>query len=332
MPQDSYEYAIGRVSVMSTKMLKQNQLRRISEAPTIKEAIALLIETGYGEGNITEEEIAHGELDLMIREQMNLTRKRILELTPDVELTGLFLLHVDNHNMKTLLKARLLKTSGEQYLRDGGFFPLDMLKTCITTRKYDSLPKVYRNAFNKIEMDISRKNIDPMRFSATLDCALFEYAKEVLDEKEEQGFIREYFNLRADFQNALSLVRARLLHWGPDKLRVLLLDCGEIDKKYYLESMDTPFEQLGARLNHGSHGIALAAALNDYVQRKDIAAIADVMRRMLMEILRKVRWDTDNLGPIIGYLKARDAEAQALRVIFGSKQGGFEAPLPQLFI
>jgi len=91
MPQESYEYAIGRVSVMSTKMLKQNQLRRIAEAPTIKEATAILIEAGYGEGNITEEEIAYGELDLMIREQMNITRKRILELTPDVELTGLFL-------------------------------------------------------------------------------------------------------------------------------------------------------------------------------------------------------------------------------------------------
>jgi len=75
-----------------------------------------------------------------------------------------------------------------------------------------------------------------MRFSAMIDCALFTYAHEVLDEKEEHGFIREYFNLRADFQNALSLVRARLLHWGPDKLRMLLLDCGEIDKKYYLEA------------------------------------------------------------------------------------------------
>jgi len=332
MPQESYEYAIGRVSVLSTKMLKQNQLRRIAEAPTIKEATAILVEAGYGEGNFTEEEIAYGDLDLLIRGQMNLTRKRILELTPDAELTGLFLLRVDTHNMKTLLKARLLGVDGEQYLRDGGYFPLEMLKNCITSRKYDPLPKVYRDTFAKIETDIARKSIDPMRFSALLDCALFTYAKGVLDEKEEHGFIREHFNVRADFQNALSLVRARLLHWDTDKLRLLLLDCGEIDKKYFLESMDTPFEQLGARLNHGSHGIELAAALNDYVQRQDIAAIADVMRRMLMEILRRVRWDTDTLGPIIGYLKARDAEAQALRVIFGSKQGGFEAPLPQLFI
>jgi V/A-type H+-transporting ATPase subunit C len=332
MPQNSYEYAMGRVSILSTKMLKQNQLRRIAEAATVKEATAILVEAGYGEGNLTEEELAYGDLDLLIREQMNLTRKRILELTPDVELTGLFLLRVDTHNMKTLLKARMLGTDGEPYLRDGGFFPLELLKTCITTRKYDSLPKVYKNTFAKIEMDISRKNIDPMRFSAMLDGALFEYAKEVLDEKEEHGFIREYFNVRSDFQNALSLVRARLLHWGPEKLRMLLLDCGEIDKKYFLESMDTPLEQLGARLSHGSHGLELAAALNDYVQRKDIAAIADCMRHMLMEILRKVRWDYDTLGPVIGYLKARDAEAQALRVIFGSKQGGFEAPLPQLYI
>jgi len=44
---------------------------------------------------------------------------------------------VDNHNLKTLLKARLLKTDGEKYLRDGGFFSLETIKTCIATRKYD---------------------------------------------------------------------------------------------------------------------------------------------------------------------------------------------------
>ena len=64
----------------------------------------LLLETGYGENTATEQELAQGEIDLIIRAQMQLTRKRIQELTPDPELTGLFLLPVDTHNLKCLLK------------------------------------------------------------------------------------------------------------------------------------------------------------------------------------------------------------------------------------
>ena len=85
-----------------------SQLRRIAEAGSTKEAQKLLLETGYGENAATEQELATGEIDLIIRGQLQLTRKRIKELTPDPELTGLFLLPVDTHNIKALLKARLL--------------------------------------------------------------------------------------------------------------------------------------------------------------------------------------------------------------------------------
>ena len=105
MAQPSYEYALGRISVLSTHLLTAAQLRRIAEADSTKAAMKLLLETGYGENVATEQELAQGEIDLIIRAQMQLTRKRIQELTPDPELTGLFLLPVDTHNLKCLLKA-----------------------------------------------------------------------------------------------------------------------------------------------------------------------------------------------------------------------------------
>ncbi len=331
MPQPSYEYAIGRISVMSTRLLNQSQLRRISEAPTVKEAMALLVETGYGEGNVTEEELITGDIDLIIREQMNIARRKIIELTPDGDLTGLFLLRVDTHNMKTLLKARLLGEDATPYLRDGGHFSLEVLTSAIAGKNYSRLPKIYAQAWDKIEADLARGVVDPMHFSAMLDGAMFSYAQEILTARGEKGFVRKYFTARADFQNTLSLVRARLLHWDEDKLKELLLACGDIDRKTFLDNVETPLEQLPARLNRGSCGADISQTLNDYVQTRDIATIAAAMRTKLMDILREVKWDNSTLGPIIGYLKARDAEAQALRVIFGSKEGGFEAPLPQLY-
>ena len=70
MPQASYEYAVGRISQLSTKILDAAKLRRIYEAGSFQESLALLLETGYG-GNLSPEQIASEEIDYVIREQLH---------------------------------------------------------------------------------------------------------------------------------------------------------------------------------------------------------------------------------------------------------------------
>ncbi len=66
---------------------------RISEANNVQEALALLLETGYG-GNLTGDKINTQEIDYVIRAQLQFSRRQIWELTPAPELTSLFLLAV----------------------------------------------------------------------------------------------------------------------------------------------------------------------------------------------------------------------------------------------
>lgn len=330
MAQPSFEFALGRISVLSTHLLSASQLRRIAEAGSTKEAQKLLLETGYGENAATEQELATGEIDLIIRGQLQLTRKRIKELTPDPELTGLFLLPVDTHNIKALLKARLLGTSADEILRDGGNFPLDTLKDMIQTKYYEDMPPVYRDTLNEIESELGRE-ADPLVFSAMVDGAMSRHAKAIMDAKHEKGFIRAYFSLWADFQNTLSLIRAQNLHWELSQLRLVLVDAGEIPRTVFEECLDTPPEQLGARLNQGAHGADLVQAINEFAQTGDLGIIARRMQEGKMQIIRLAKWETDSLGPIVGYLYAREVEAEALRLIFGALAGGFEAELPEIY-
>ena len=330
MPQSSLEFAIGSISVLSTHLLTQAQLRRIIEAPTVKEAQAALLETGYAEG-VPEALIQDGEIDKIIREQMQLSRKRIMELTPDRELLGLFLLPVDTHNLKTLLKARLLGVDAGEFLREGGAFSLELLKDAVSTKYYDDLPEIYKNTMDKIEADLVR-GTDPLQFSTQIDGAMFKEAAKILKEKHEQGFISDYFSLWADFLNAQSLVRARLMKWDVDKLRLVLVEAGAIELKTFSENMETPAEQLAPKLNTGKNGSAVAQAISEYIQTNDLSVINNRMNTALINILRKEKSNYESLGPVVGYLMARDAEAKALRAIFGAKQGGFEAQVPELLI
>lgn len=329
MPHPSYEYAVGRISVFSRRMLTAAQLRRIAEATDVSEALALLLETGYG-GNLTSTQIVQTEIDYVIRAQLQMSRKMVWELTPEPDLTSLFLLEVDTHNIKTLLKARLMGTEAPDVLIEGGVFPLDVLKECVDNKKYDKLPDAYRIAMNKIEVDLQR-NIDPLLFSAQIDCAMFKHIKSVLDKKEEKGFVRQYFSLMADFQNARSVIRSRMLNWNSDKLRPMLLDCGEIEHSVFIEGMDTPLEQLGTKFNRGPHGKLISQTIEEYVATGNVPILKRRMETALMNVLKAVKWDVSTLGPIIGYLMGREAEAKALRVIFGAKRAGFEIELPELY-
>ncbi len=331
MPQPSYEFALGRIGVLSTHLLSTAQVRRIAEAGSAREALKLLLETGYGENVATEQEIARGDVDLIIRDQLQLTRKRIKELTPDPELTGLFLLPVDTHNIKALLKARLLGTNADAILRDGGNFPLETLKDMIQTKYYEDLPPVYRDVMNRIESGFTRGEADPLLFSAMVDGAMFTQVQKVLDARKEKGFIRDFFSLWADFQNTLSVIRAQNLHWSLNQLKAVLLDAGSIEKSIFEDSLSTPPEQLGARLSQGAHGLALEQAISEFAQTNDIGAITKRMQEGLMHIIQDARWQAHSLGPIVGYLLAREAEAEALRLIFGALEGGFEPQLPEMY-
>ena len=330
MPQTSYEYAVGRVSVLFTKMLDASQIRRISEANNVQEALTLLLETGYG-GNLAGDKINTQEIDYVIRAQLQFSRRQIWELTPAPELTSLFLLAVDVHNIKTLLKARLLGVDAPDVLIEGGTFSLDFLRESINNKYYGEMPDAFRITMDKIEVELQH-HIDPLLFSAQIDGAMFRHIKSVLDKMHDHSFVREYFSLMADFQNARSVVRSRLLHWEADKLKPLLLECGEIDHTLLMEAMDTPFEQLGAKLNRGRHGKLISQTIEEYVSTNEPAVLKRKMETALMNVLRRVKWDTFTPGPIIGYLMAREAEAKALRIIFGTKRGGFEAELPELYV
>lgn len=329
MPQPSYEYAGGRISVLSKKMLDDAQLRRISEAADEAEALAILLETGYG-GNLSGGQLQNKDIDQIIREELKITRKIVWELTPEPELTSLFFLEADIHNLKTMLKARLLGLETPNILMEGGVFPNELLRACVDNKNYDRLPAAFKSTFDQIELELEH-NIDPLLFSAQIDGAMFKHIKNVLNERKDQGFVRRYFSLMADFQNARSVIRARLMNWDEEKLKPLLLDGGEIAHEFFLEGMDTPLEQLGVGLNRGSHGKVIFKAIEDYVATGDAPILRRSMETALMNVLRSVKYEIFTLGPIIGYLMGREAEAKALRIIFAAKRSGFEFELPELY-
>jgi V/A-type H+-transporting ATPase subunit C len=329
MPQASYEYAAATISVMSSKMLTSAQVRKIYEAKDFRESLILLLDTGYG-GNLSIDQIANEEIDYVIREQLKLSREMIWKITPEPELTSIFFLPVDAHNMKTLLKARLMGIDAPDVLLNGGIFDTDKLREEVLNKNYIDLPPILRRTMEEIEVDLQRE-VEPSKFSAKIDGAVFEYSKSIIDKADHKGFIKDYISLIADFNNVRSVIRARALKWDASKLKYFLLVGGSIDHKVLLEALETPLEQLSGKLNRGPDGKIIAYAIDEYATTRDIPLIKKRIDQAILNLLSKEKWNTFSLGFIANYLVGREAEAKALRLIFGAKRAGFEIELPELY-
>ncbi len=325
MPQASYPYAVGRIKVLETRMLDKAKWNRLKEADE-QEAFKILTESGYGSGAATG-----GNVALLIKAELEAARQVVLEVTPDEEITGLFLLRTDAHNLKTLLKARLLKTDAQTILAGSGSFSLETLQKCVSDADYSALPDSFASALTQMEQKL-QKHTDPLMLSASVDRAVFEHVLAVLKKHRiKNGFIRNYFTAQIDFINVLSVVRARALQWKSEKLVQLLIPGGELLERDLLEAVELPAEQLPRKLGYGANGRAIASALEEYLQTGSTQGLERRMDSALMTLAKENKYDSFGMGPVVGYLLGREAEAKALRVLFAAKRANVPVALPELY-
>ncbi len=324
MPQASCPYAVGRVRELENSMLDTAKLRRIVAAD-LDESFKILHDSGYGAGAV-----ATNDVEELIRTELVRTRKLVWEITPDEKITCLFLLQLDAHNLKALLKGRILGVDASDMLEEGGFFPLAVLQKCVSEKNYFALPATIKRGLEELEKSLLR-GISPRQLSAAVEVAVFRYIAEVI-EQQNNSYAREYFGALADLTNVRSLIRARVLGWDAQMLEPLLIPGGGIGKLHVLAALDVPNEQLPFKLNRGFYGSVIVQALEEYLVKHSAVVLEKRMNSALMRVVRTARNDIFGLGPIVGYLLGREAEAKALRLIFAAKRAGVEPELPDLYV
>ena len=324
MPQKSYAYANGRLAVIGQRMLGSAFLSRLVESEA-QEAVKLLRDANYGAGAQDPNDV-----EQLIAAEIAASRALVWELTPEPEVIKLFLLKTDAHNLKTLLKAKLLGIEAGELMAEGGAYSVAQLQKAVNEGDVSTLPGQFQKAIEEAEA-IAEKSGDPGLISAAVDRAVFDYIGAAL-KRGGNAFAKRYFSAQADFANVQSLIRARALGWGEERLTPMLVSGGGIAKEAILACLEVPMEHLAARLSTGQFGGDIAKALEEYARTGSLRALERSMDRRLMEMVRAEKSDIFGMGPILGYLLGREAEARAIRVIFAAKFAKAAPELPELYV
>ncbi|MBR0206579.1 MAG: V-type ATPase subunit [Clostridia bacterium] len=312
MAQKSYAYACARVSALSKRLLDDTALKRMTEG-SMGDALRILIDDRYG--NLPD--AGEGDGEKMIERELIAMREEIKSLSPEPAITDLFLLQSDVMNLKTLIKARLLDQKDVTW-QAGGLYEREALEKAVSEQDYSLLPADMVPELTALEKRLAT-SVEPQLISIALDRA---YLRHALKTTERNKAFSHYFKAKADFDNVLTFLRVRAMGGGRGMLRDVLLVEGGIPFKALYEGYDLSVEGFGKIVESSVCRRPLAAALDHMYGTGNIGEVEKARDNYLMSLISAHRHDAMSLYPVVGYILAKEREAQNVRLILTVKRNG----------
>ena len=312
MPQPSYAYACARLSALNKRLIEPQTIQRMLDG-SASDAMRALSDVRYG--NLSD--ATEADIERMIEREMSDAMQEVRELSPNPDVTDLFLLRADVQNLKVLLKARLLNQTDVSFT-PGGLFDRETLTAMVKERQYDALPKELRDALDALEKRLEIR-VEPRDISIALDRA---YLAHALKQSAKYPVFSQYFRAQADFDNVLTFLRLRAMGASIETLDDVILPEGGVRYEDLYNAYEFSFDSLNRILGRSVCPNALLSGLNAMQRTGSIAEVEKARDNYLVSLLSEHKYENESIYPIIGYYLAKEREGGAVRLIVTGKRNG----------
>lgn len=306
-----FGYAVGRVRVLETRLLKQSHYERLLDARTFEDQRRVLSETVYGaylDHARTAEDVeialdgALGDLYNDFLETANLPE----------EIVSYFRLMHDFENLRGRLKAELLGIAAGELLNDLGSIPAARFASGDLPQHLAAAEAAIRAAAAR-DGDMSADTLD-----AIVDVERFT-ALDAVSRASRNPHLRQMALVAADLANVKAFVRIRRLGRPLADISRHVVPGGSISADELVTLGRMPLEDAVRRLAaRPSFSGVDPEALSDPA-RFDVAADALVSRH-----LHRARMIAVGPEPVVAYVMQRKVEAAMLRTLLIGKLAGVE--------
>ena len=315
MAQKSYAYASARISALSRRLLDEAALKRMAEG-SMGDALRLLIDNRYG--NLPD--AGEGDGERMIERELVAMREEVRELSPEPAITDLFLLESDVMNLKALIKARLLNQTDIAW-QPGGLYGREALEGAVREQDYALLPQDMAVELGELEKRLA-VSVEPQLISIALDRA---YLRHALSATAKNKAFHHYFLAKADFDNVLTFLRVRAMGGGKGMLKDVLLVEGGIPLRAFAEGYEFSVEGYGKIVEKSVCRQQIASAMDKMYGTGNIGEVEKARDNYLMSLISAHKYDALTLFPVVGYIIAKEREAQNVRLILTVKRNNLNS-------
>jgi V/A-type H+-transporting ATPase subunit C len=280
---------------METDLLTHEEILKLTELRTVQDIMNVLALHGYGDGTELENP---REFEGILSANLEATYKEVYSVISDESELNFLKYPNDYHNLKVLLKAEFLGTDGSDLLMDSGSIPKEEMAEMVRKREFLGMTVEMRGAVEDAIEQFARSQ-DPQEIDIRLDRACY---KDMYQAAEESGndFLKGYVRMLIDTLNVNAFVRLKEVGKPAAFFKRVFLEGGDLDESGVEREASNVLTKVGPK------------------------GVEKYLEDQRMDYVKDALYVPFGIEPIVGYLRAKEAEVKDLRMILTGKVSGMD--------
>ncbi|NLY86313.1 MAG: V-type ATP synthase subunit C [Tissierellia bacterium] len=315
MDRMDYIQAVTRTRVLETRLLSRARIERMVDAKDMEEVLKVLGETEYSNvmGGLTRVE----DYEKILSSELKRVYELMYEMSKDKIVVDLLALKYDYHNLKVLVKEKVLNQDLSDMYVPISTTDFQRLKSDYQTDNLRDMDPRFREALEEVERDYN-ENQDPQRIDILLDRFYFKHLYDLAKETDIPLFIK-YVKDLIDFTNIRTLIRVKKQKKDMKFLEEVLLPNGNINVEELVLSLNDPIEVIIHKYRHYDISPEIRKGLEIYQNTSRLSEFERLMDDYLMELNKPSKYVNFGPEPLFSYIVAKETEVKILRIIMVSK-------------
>lgn len=310
-----FTQAISRIWVLETRLLDKAKIERMIESNSADSALKVLRDTEYT--NVMTNVKRAADYEEILSLELKRVYKLVYELCPVKEVVELMSIKYEYHNLKTLIKGKLLNKDFSNMLIDLGTSNLDELKRKIDTDNYRGLKTPLQKATEEV-MVVFEATKDPQKIDIIIDKHMF---NELVKIKKylDYEFTDKIVNALIDLTNVRTLLRIKKQGKGRDFASEVLVDGGLISKSKLLSLLNESSENILTKLSFSAYSNIFKEGIQSYIDKGSVNLLEKLSDNYMMKIMKDSKLVTFGPERILSYIYAKETEIKIIRIIMVGK-------------
>lgn len=310
-----FTQVIPRLRVMETRLLDRAKIDRMIDSNSPEEALKVLQETEYSAlmSNVKRPE----DYEVLLSGELKRVYKLLYDISPVKSIIDVMSLRYDYHNIKVMLKGKILDKDFSGMVVPVGTVETSKIKYAIDNDYYRDLTPIMRKAIEEAMEDFNSTK-DPQRLDIILDRFMFEHMLSI-NKHIEDKFLDKYLKYYIDLTNIKTLLRVKKQNKSRDFLNSVIIDGGYIDRDRLNAFLNDSVENIPGKLAHTDYSEVLRIGIEAYVKTGSINLLEKQSENFIMDYMKKAKYISFGIEPLIAYIYAKENEIKIIRIIMVGK-------------
>lgn len=298
-------YANARAKSAENGLLGKERFNRMLQADSADDALKILRETNFGEGETVDSAMDFERLLAAERDKFN---RFIKEVSPSKAFVRFFLAKNDYHNAEALIKAKHLRIPPDGLLTADGYFDTAVMKEKIMADEYGDLPKPMAEALLMCDNLFVGGTATGGAVDGIVKRALYSDMKALSAKNRDLGAV---YSIMADTANISCALRTRNVR----DCMEMSVPGGKLTDQELRILCEEPIETLKERLKFFYLKEFISSAVDAMTEGKPLSTFEKLSDDAILWHFKKKRYEISGLNPFMLYCYYRAAELTNIRIV-----------------